>query len=102
VSEGCLASEDGFKAPEKDAWSDVLDQGVAGWAIKNHQPVLILDTKEDPRWLQRSWDTNRRSAIALPLSIGGMVIGALTLVSPESDHFTEEDLQKLKKLTMNE
>ena len=102
VSQGCLASENGFKTPDKAAWADVLDEGVAGWAIKNRQPVLILDTQKDPRWLQRTWDTNRRSAIALPLSIGGMVIGALTLVSPESDHFTQADVEKLTKLTMNQ
>lgn len=101
-SNGCLASQNGFHTPDADAWADVIDKGVAGWAIKNHQPVLILDTSHDPRWLHRSWDNQSRSAIALPLSIGGMVIGALTLVRSETGQFTPEELEKLKRLTMNE
>jgi glycosyltransferase involved in cell wall biosynthesis len=94
VKDGCFASEDGFQTPDISAWTDVINQGVAGWAIKNHQPVLILDTQKDPRWLQREWDERHRSALALPLSIGGMVVGALTLMRPEAKKFTEEELEK--------
>lgn len=101
VCEGCVANEEGFHTPDIQALSDVVEQGVAGYAIKNHQPVLILDTRSDPRWLQRKWDERRRSAIALPLTVGGMVIGALTLVRPESMQFTEDEMGELRKLTMN-
>jgi glycosyltransferase involved in cell wall biosynthesis len=98
VRDGCFASGNGFKTPDVSAWTDVLNQGVAGWAIKNHQPVLILDTQKDPRWLHREWDERHRSALALPLSIGGMVIGALTLVRQEDKTFTEEELEKFSPL----
>ncbi len=101
VCEGCLASEDGFKTPNMTEWSDVAQQGVAGYAIKNRKPVLILDTSNDPRWLQRGWDERRRSALALPLTVGGMVIGALTLIRPESMEFTEHEMDTLHKLTTN-
>ncbi len=93
VKDGCLAGENGFKTLEASAWEDVLNQGVAGWAIKNRQSVLILDTQNDPRWLQRDWDERHRSALTLPLSVGGMVVGALTLVRPQSNMFTEEELE---------
>jgi putative methionine-R-sulfoxide reductase with GAF domain len=63
--------------------------------------VLVFDTKEDERWLQRDWDERGRSAIALPLSVGGMVIGALTLVRPETDQFTEDDLNALENAMKN-
>lgn len=98
VRDGCFANGDEFKTPDASAWADVLNQGVAGWAIKNHQPVLILDTKNDPRWLQRDWDEQHRSALAYPLSIGGIVVGALTLVRSEDKKFTEEELKKLNPL----
>ena len=97
VSEGCLVTNAGFQSPDVSSWSDVLDQGIAGWAIKNRQPVLILDTQYDSRWLQRKWDDERRSAVALPLSIGGMVIGALTLVRSSSQQFTEEEFDFIQK-----
>jgi glycosyltransferase involved in cell wall biosynthesis len=101
VSEGCLASEDGFRTPDVSTWSGVAQQGVAGWAIKNRKPVLIFDTSNDPRWLQRDWGERRRSALALPLTIGGMVIGALTLIRPETMEFTEHEMGELEKLTMS-
>jgi glycosyltransferase involved in cell wall biosynthesis len=97
VSEGCLVNNAGFQSPDVSAWSDVLDRGIAGWAIKNRQPVLILDTHYDPRWLQREWDGARRSAVSLPLSIGGMVIGALTLVRSNPQQFTEEEFDFIQK-----
>ena len=97
MSEGCLVNNDGFQTPNVSSWSDVLKQGVAGWAIKNHQPVLILNTQYDSRWLQREWDKERRSAVSLPLSIGGLVIGALTLVRNGDQQFTEEEFGLIQK-----
>jgi glycosyltransferase involved in cell wall biosynthesis len=91
VSEGCFINKNGAQNSDISSWSDILDQGVAGWAIKNYQPVLVLDTKNDSRWLQREWDNERRSAVSLPLSIGGLVIGALTLVRNRDQQFTEEE-----------
>jgi glycosyltransferase involved in cell wall biosynthesis len=99
--EGCLASEGGFQKPDESAWSQMLEQGLAGWAIKNRKPVLVLDTHNDPRWVQREWDQSHRSAIALPLLVGGMVIGALTLIRPNQEKFTENDLESLQKQTLN-
>lgn len=94
VCEGCLATEDGFQIPDVSTWSNVAQQGIAGWAIKNHKSVLILDTQNDPRWLNREWDERHRSALALPLSVGGMVVGALTLIRQDDKKFTEEEMEK--------
>ncbi|MCK4784715.1 MAG: glycosyltransferase [Desulfobacteraceae bacterium] len=96
VSEGCLISENEFIDSDQSPWIEILDKGVAGWAIKNRQPVLVLDTQDDSRWLQRDWDKFNRSALALPLSVGGIVIGALTLIRPETNRFTEDDLKTME------
>jgi len=97
VSAGCVVGNGRIQNPDRSAWSDVLNQGVAGWAIKNQKPVLILDTRNDPRWMLREWDKTRRSAVSLPLSIGGMVIGALTLVRGDDDQFTEEEFGLIQR-----
>jgi len=97
VNAGCLASEGGFQSPDKRAWAEILRGGVAGWAIKNREPVLVLDTHNDPRWLQREWDKKHRSAISMPLFAGGMVIGALTLIRPNPLQFTSDDLEMLQR-----
>ena len=99
VSEGCLVNNGGFQSPDKSALSEVVNHGVAGWAINNHQPVLILDTQYDSRWLQREWDKESRSAVSLPLSIGGMVIGALTLVRSNDQQFTAEEFKFIQEQT---
>jgi len=91
VSEGYVVNKNGYQNPDISAWSDILNQGIAGWAIKNHQPVLILDTQNDSRWLQREWDKDSRSAISLPLSVGKLVLGALTLVRDNNQQFTDEE-----------
>ena len=101
VSDVCLVNDRGFQLPDESAWAEVLKRGIAGWAIENHQPVLILDTSNDPRWLHREWDNDRRSAVSLPLSIGGMVVGALTLVRSNANQFTQDDFEILHKLTAN-
>jgi glycosyltransferase involved in cell wall biosynthesis len=101
VSEVCLANDYGFQRPDKSALVDILKNGVAGWAIEKCQPVLILDTNDDPRWLQREWDDAHRSAVSLPLSVGGMVVGALTLIRSSQNQFTQDDLDALGKLVVN-
>lgn len=99
VGEGCLKSERKLQTHDKPTWSDVLAHGLAGWAIKNHKPVLVSDTSEDPLWLNREWEVEHRSAIALPLLAGGMVIGALTLIHSWPQQFTQEDLELLQRYT---
>ena len=98
-SEGCLESGRKLEAHDNPIWADILAHGLAGWAIKNRKPVLISDTHEHPLWLQREWDAEHRSAIALPLLAGGLVIGALTLISPRPQQFTQEGLELLQRYT---
>lgn len=99
VSEVCFVNNKNIQGPDIASWSDILKRGVAGQVIESRQPILILDTSDDPRWLQREWDVAHRSAVSLPLSIGGMVVGALTLIRSESRQFTQDDLDTLNKLT---
>jgi glycosyltransferase involved in cell wall biosynthesis len=101
VREACLVNNKNFQYPDISTWSDVLKRGVAGQVIESRQPILILDTRSDSRWLQRDWDVEHRSAVSLPLSIGGMVVGALTLIRSESNQFTQTDLDTLNKLTLS-
>jgi len=91
----CLANNETIKHPEPSTWSDLIEHGAAGWVVMNHQPVLILDTSNDPRWLHRTWDKEKRSAISLPIRSGGMVIGALTLVRAKKTQFNNQDLEML-------
>lgn len=74
--------------------SDILHQGLAGWVVKNRQPVLVPDTLDDVRWLKRPWEKKNgsRSAISVPFVISDKVLSVLTLIHPEAGGFTQQDL----------
>lgn len=65
----------------------ILREGAASHAITSHQPVLIHDTANDPRWIPSTIDHQRpapRSALVVPLLDDETVKGVLTLwhISP--------------------
>jgi GAF domain-containing protein len=82
---------------------DILQRGLAGWVVQHRQPVLVTNTRNDRRWLRRSWEERNasRSAISAPLMSGREVFGVLTLVHSEVDRFTEDDLVLLGAIAVN-
>lgn len=74
--------------------ADILQQGLAGWVVKNRQPVLVLDTIDDNRWLKRQWEENNgsRSAISVPFLAQDKVLAVITLTHPKTNWFTQNDL----------
>lgn len=84
--------------------ADTLQQGVAGWAVRNRQPVVIQSTSSDPRWLRRSWEEKEgaaRSAVVVPFVAGDKVVGVLTLTRPADRRFTERDVERLKQFAVS-
>ena len=80
---------------------DTLSQGLAGWMAENGEAALLPSTRDDPRWLQRSWDEGdapTRSAIGVPLIARGEVVGVLTVVHPTANRFTTDDLTLLSTI----
>jgi len=69
------------------------NQGLAGWIIQQHKPALIPDVKEDKRWLELTNNTTQyRSAIGVPLLIGGEALGALLFFHRQVGHFSMDQL----------
>ena len=96
VREGCLAYNG--ETNYTDTWSEMVQQGLAGWVIKNREPALIADTTDDPRWVKREWHAkkeNSRSVIAIPLIAGEKVIGVMTLARSADKKFSEQELNVL-------
>jgi GAF domain-containing protein len=92
------------EARSPTSWPDVLQQGLAGWVVKNRQPALVMDTNADPRWLRRTWDAhdaNSRSALAIPLISEDRVIGVLTLTRPQTKIFTNVELHLLLSFALS-
>ena len=76
----------------------ILDHGLAGWVLHNHQSALVSNTAQDKRWYRRPDDANNqtgaKSAICIPMLLAGdQVVGVLTIVHPQpgflkESHFT--------------
>ncbi len=76
--------------------SETLNRGLAGWVVRNLQPVLVPNTSRDNRWLRRLDDTpehsGAKSAICVPLQARERLVGVMTLVHPHPGFFNSEHL----------
>jgi GAF domain-containing protein len=56
-----------------------VEQGLAGWVVRNKIPALIPDTSRDERWVQRPDDavqkSGAKSAICVPLLVREEIVG---------------------------
>jgi sigma-B regulation protein RsbU (phosphoserine phosphatase) len=66
-----------------------VGQGIVGMAVAEEHPVLVHDVLADPRYVEIVPGT--RSELVVPLRRKGKVIGALNLLSPAVEQFTELD-----------
>lgn len=75
----------------------VMDEGLAGWVARHRQIALIPDTLHDERWVTLSDKPyTARSALAVPLLSGPILLGILTLVHLEPGHFDEGHLRLMQ------
>lgn len=76
----------------------VLDKGLAGWVSLHRTVGLIMDTEEDDRWLTLpNQPYVVRSALAIPILRSDQLLGILTLLHSQPNHFNYEvaDLMRL-------
>jgi phosphoserine phosphatase RsbU/P len=66
-----------------------VGQGIVGAAVAEESPILVHDVLADPRYVEIVPGT--RSELVVPLRRKGRVIGALNLLSPTAEQFTELD-----------
>lgn len=93
--EAVLAYEGQVVTPPAARLVDTLQHGLAGWVVENRQAALVANTRSDPRWLPRAWDTAEnltRSAVSVPLLERDRVSGVLTLVEKQAGQFSHEHL----------
>ncbi|MEJ5310294.1 MAG: GAF domain-containing protein [Anaerolineae bacterium] len=69
---------------------------MVGAATARNKAVIALDVGDEPTHFKNQYLPLTRSEMALPLSIGDKVIGALTVQSVEEAAFTEDDITALQ------
>ncbi len=75
-----------------------VGEGLAGWVVKNRQPVLVEDLYTDPRWVVSQGSQNHRSAVIAPLTVGEDVIGAIMVFHRRLSFFNEDSLEMVKAI----
>lgn len=56
-----------------------LQQGIAGWVARYHQPVLLHGEVNDPRFTPLHPRADIYSAVSLPLLAGNTLVGVLNV-----------------------
>ncbi len=69
-------------------------EGLAGWAIANRQSAIVANVHDDPRWVEHDERVRKYcSALVVPLSVSEDVLGAMLLLHPDENYFTEMHLR---------
>lgn len=78
-----------------------LGTGVTGWVTEHREPVIINDSRSDPRidgLLEKQTGRTIRSLIALPLVGKGQIIGVVGAINKREGAFDQQDLDTLTGL----
>ena len=73
-----------------------LGKGITGAAAESRQPVRVVNTLQDPRYV--AFHPEIRSELAVPLIVQDCVVGVLNLESERIGSFTEEHQRTLSLL----
>jgi signal transduction histidine kinase len=71
-----------------------LDVGV----IQSREPLVVVDTRQEPRWVAFDESAWIRSYLAVPICLHDRVLGLLRLDSETSGQFSAEDARRLQPL----
>jgi len=71
-----------------------LEEGLAGWVVKNKDAVNIPDTSQDERWLRRPDDevSGAKSVVAVPITARNDLMGVITLAHPKPNYLQKNHL----------
>jgi GAF domain-containing protein len=71
---------------------------MVGWVTGNRLPRVSNDVEHDPFHFKNPLLPDTRAELALPMTVGGRLIGVLDVQSTEKDAFAEEDVRALEAI----
>jgi NtrC-family two-component system sensor histidine kinase KinB len=81
---------------------NTLEDGLAGWVVRNRQAALVADTSKDERWMARSYPDqitpNAKSSICSPLQAHGQLVGVITFTNNSPGSYTGEHLELVQAI----
>ncbi len=91
-------SEGGRRMLQRSHRLKVGQLGIVGHVTQTGQPRIALDVGQDAVYFDNPDLPETRSEMALPLAVGGQIIGALDVQSRESAAYDKEDVALLRTL----
>jgi len=91
VTESILTRDDATAEQRSKIIGQVFDQGLAGWVRRNRKIGLIVDTRDDQRWVSLpNQPYTVGSALAVPVLRGDNLLGIITLLHEKPGNFNQE------------
>ena len=79
-----------------------MDEGIAGWVVKNNRSLIVNDAENDPRYspnVQLSTGYKTRNMLAVPMRVKDECIGVIEILNKQgATSFTLADLEVLEIL----
>jgi GAF domain-containing protein/HAMP domain-containing protein len=91
-------SEGGKRMLKRGHRLEVGQTGIVGFVTSTGNPRIALDTGTDAVYFDNPDLPDTHSEMALPLKVGGQVVGALDVQSVEPNAFSREDINILSTL----
>lgn len=91
-------SPGGQRMLERKHQLKIGETSIVGYTIENTKARIALDVGQDAVFFDNPDLPQTRSEMALPLVIGGQILGALDVQSTEPQAFSEEDISTLQIL----
>ncbi|MHB2018297.1 MAG: GAF domain-containing sensor histidine kinase [Candidatus Xenobia bacterium] len=70
-------------------------EGIAGTVAQSNEPLLISNTRQDPRWSPRMDEATgyvTRDLICVPLAVEGQVLGVLEVLNKKVGSYNQDDM----------
>src|SRR5210317_848090 len=97
VSDSILSRGDISPELQSVLIESAFKKGIAGWVRQHRKIGLVHDTKNDDRWLTfPEQPYHARSALALPIISGEVLLGILTLKHSAPNHFSPEIVELMR------
>ena len=71
-----------------------MGEGMAGWAAKNKESLIVPNAKDEPRYIEARVET--KSGMAVPIVSQNRTIGVFSLESDQPDAYDHDDLELLE------